>query len=157
MSNQSQRTAIIDTPNVIGVLFKTSDNSVQIPKYETSGSACFDIKAHRVISESDDLIVYGTGLFLEIPDGYNLKVYIRSGLAFKQGFRLVNSVAVIDSDYRGELMIGLIRQHGNNSFPEIGDRICQGEIQKTIQARFIEVSDLSETDRGEGGLGHTGK
>ncbi|WLY87259.1 deoxyuridine 5'-triphosphate nucleotidohydrolase [Vibrio phage vB_VibM_83AMN] len=149
--------AIIDNANVIGINFVIGDDKVEIPKYETAGSACFDIKAHSIKSATDDTVIYGTGLFLEIPEGYNLKCYIRSGLAFKQGFRLVNSVAVIDSDYRGELLIGLIRQHSNNPFPEVGDRICQGEIQKTIQARFMFADELSETDRGEGGIGSTGK
>ena len=97
-----------------------------------------------------------TGLFVQIPEGYEGQVRARSGLAIKHGIGLVNSIGTIDSDYRGELKIPVIN-FGNESFTiNNGDRIAQLVIASYERVTPIVVSELDETDRGEGGFGHTG-
>lgn len=138
-----------------------------IPKYATDGSGCFDIHAiqmERSISwirclYRGDSEIFGTGLAFEIPEDHVLLIYGRSGQAFKHGTRLANCVAVIDSDYRGEVMIKLTREYGSATDPLVvrnGDRIAQGMIVPIPRIEFEEVQELSETVRGDGGLGSTG-
>lgn len=130
----------------------------KLPTYGTEGAACFDfyalepgIVSNRVPS------VFRTGLAIEVPQNRVLHIYSRSGMGFKQGIRLVNCVGVIDSDYRGEIMVGLIM---DKEIPfhrvEAGDRIAQGIIMPVPRIQFNEVEQLSSTMRGEKGLGSTG-
>lgn len=131
------------------------------PTYETGGAAAFDIYAdtkwHKTAAAPGQSVIVGTGLAFEIPAGHVLRVYSRSGHGFKKGVALVNSVGVIDSDYRGELKIGL-RNDGSEEFVvDHGDRIAQGIIEPIERVEFVEVDELSETARGTGGFGSTGK
>ncbi len=145
-----------------------------LPKYETNGAAGFDIRA--VISEKEStggtiinpteelsLILrpgeqynFDTGLYIEVPEGYEIDVRGRSGLAFKHGIGIVHGVGTIDSDYRGEIRVCLINHSNKDFIVKHGDRIAQGLLIPVIQAEFIEVEELSESDRGQGGFGSTG-
>jgi len=127
-----------------------------VPQYQTPGAACFDLHAiNDGIVSHDAACVFGTGLALEIPEGYKINVYSRSGHGFKHGIRLANGTGIIDSDYRGELMVKLVSDGGLLAV-KAGDRIAQAEIAKVDRAEFVEVASLPETERGAGGLGSTG-
>ncbi len=137
----------------------------RLPEYATPGSACFDLAAHRVISNHGEHCagvfqhqprVFGTGLAFEVPENYVLLVFPRSGLAFKHGIRLSNCVAVIDSDYRGEVMISLTADGSDYNQICAGDRIAQAALFPIPQVMFRETVALSETVRGACGLGSTG-
>lgn len=127
------------------------------PTYGSKGAACFDIYAYY-----DGYVPPGehsklaTGLAFEIPDGYTMLVYPRSGMSTKQGLRLANCVAVIDSDYRGELLVPLYNDSRVIQSVRAGDRIAQAMLVKADQISFEEVQELSETARGDGGFGSTG-
>lgn len=133
-----------------------------IPQYATAGAACFDLCA--VLDK--DVFVYDThpaiiptGLQFEIPEGYALMIYSRSGHGFKNDVRLSNCVGVIDSDYRGELMVKLTQDSDSWSGFRVsnGDRIAQAMIIPVNQVSFEQVDTLSDTMRGDGGFGSTGK
>jgi len=142
----------------MNIKVKTLSPLAQLPSYATAGSACFDI---ATVSDSVDITpgasaVLKTDLSFEIPPGHVMIVYSRSGHGFKNGVRLANSVGVIDSDYRGELMIKL-HNDGNRVFSVgRGDRIAQAMIVPVAQSTFDIVSELSDTERGAGGFGSTG-
>jgi dUTP pyrophosphatase len=131
-----------------------------LPKYETLGAAGLDLKAN--ISEQIELkplerVLVKTGLFLEIPQGFEAQVRPRSGLAFKNGITVLNSPGTVDADYRGE--IGVILVNLSSVIFEIndGDRIAQLVFAEVKQAHWIETVELTDSDRGEGGFGSTGK
>jgi dUTP pyrophosphatase len=98
-----------------------------------------------------------TGLFVEIPNGYEIQIRPRSGLAIKQGITCLNTPGTIDSDYRGEIKVILINLSSEEQVINHGDRIAQMIIQKTERAEFEQVEFLNETERAAGGFGHTGK
>jgi dUTP pyrophosphatase len=130
-----------------------------LPHYETIASAGMDLRAN--LTESISLqplerTVVKTGLFIELPIGYEAQVRPRSGLAYKNGVTVLNSPGTIDADYRGE--IGVILVNLSNDIFEInnGERIAQLIIAKHERADWIEVQELTETSRGEGGFGSTG-
>lgn len=129
----------------------------QAPRYTTHGAACFDLVA---IEGAEIPPMFAatlrTGLAIEIPDGYKMSIYSRSGHGFKHGIRLSNAVGVIDSDYRGEIMV---RLHNDGSKPfivEPGDCIAQAEITQFERVTFDFVDELTDTLRGHGGFGSTG-
>ena len=129
----------------------------------TTGAACFDIRALEVTySGHEPTVLVSTGLHFEIPEGHAMLIFARSGLAFKYGMQLVNCVAVIDSDYRGEVMLKFIQNFPSMmNIPQIqpGDRVAQGMILPIPALAFVMVPELSmlgSTDRGEGGFGSTG-
>lgn len=128
-----------------------------LPAYATAGAAGMDV----VSAEDMDLLpgqrhAVATGLSIAIPDGYEVQVRPRSGLALKHGITVPNTPGTIDSDYRGELKVILIN-HGDQPFPiRRGDRIAQLVAAPVQRADFIEVDDLDETARGAGGFGSTG-
>jgi len=130
-----------------------------LPSYQTRASAGMDLRAQ--LDEPIQLgplerAVVGTGLYLELPEGYEAQIRPRSGLAAKQGITVLNSPGTIDADYRGE--VGVILANVSNESVSIqhGDRIAQMVISRHQQAEWIEVESLSETDRGSGGFGSTG-
>ena len=130
-----------------------------LPSYQTLSSAGMDLRAELdepVRLEPLERAVVGTGLYMELPDGYEAQIRPRSGLAAKQGITVLNSPGTIDADYRGE--IGVILANVSNAEVTIqhGDRIAQMVISQYQQAEWIEVESLSETDRGSGGFGSTG-
>ena len=131
-----------------------------LPQYETVGSAGLDIRAN--ITEPITLGSLGrtlipTGLYIELPLGYEAQIRPRSGLSIKKGLSLVNSPGTIDSDYRGEIGVIIINLSKEKQTIEPSERIAQMVIAKYEQAEFEEVIELSETERGAGGFGSTGK
>jgi dUTP pyrophosphatase len=131
-----------------------------LPAYETTGSAGMDLRAfiaEEMMLKPLERKLIPTGLFLELPDGYEAQIRPRSGLAFKHGISLPNTPATIDSDYRGEIKVALINLSNENFTVKSGERIAQMIIAKYEKAELIQVQELSETKRGEGGFGSTGK
>jgi dUTP pyrophosphatase len=136
-----------------------------LPQYAHPTDACFDICAFIEAtgkSHEQDLLVapsriFRTGLSFEIPEGWALMVYSRSGHGFKNDVRLANCVGVIDSGYRGELMVKLTCDFNSGGMlVKNGDRIAQGMLIRVPKVQFEEVTELSDSDRGEAGLGSTG-
>lgn len=130
-----------------------------LPEYSTIQSAGMDLRAF--IIEPVILGVLGralihTGLYIEMPEGYEAQVRPRSGLAIKHGVTVINSPGTIDADYRGEICVELVNLSNTPFTIETGDRIAQLIFTKYEKADFIEVEELSETERGTGGIGHTG-
>lgn len=138
-------------------VINTSDNP--IPAYATNGSSGMDIRASLetplTLKPLQRLLV-PTGLYLEIPTGYEAQVRPRSGIALKQGITCLNTPGTIDSDYRGEVKVLLINLSNEDQQINNGDRIAQLVIAKTERAELIVVQQLKDTARGEGGFGHTG-
>jgi dUTP pyrophosphatase len=98
-----------------------------------------------------------TGIFIELPEGYEAQVRPRSGLAIKQGITCLNTPGTIDSDYRGEIKVILVNLSADEQVIHNGDRIAQMVIQKVEKAQWIPADNIAETERNEGGFGHTGK
>lgn len=128
-----------------------------LPTYATTGSAAVDFYAHGdFILEPSQRTIVPLGLAMSIPEGYELRLSPRSGLAIKKGITLTNSPGLIDSDYRGEIG-AIVHNLGDEAFVITdGDKICQGGFYKYERATFEEVEELDETERGAGGFGHTG-
>lgn len=128
------------------------------PRYATDGAACFDIAAmHDAVVRNADPAIIATGLSFEVPPGHVMLVYSRSGHGFKHGVRLANCVGVIDSDYRGELMVKLTADDRRAMNVYAGDRIAQVMIIPIPSVELVEADELSETARGGNGLGSTGR
>jgi dUTP pyrophosphatase len=137
-----------------------NESNNPLPSYATSGAAGMDIKAF--INEPVHLqplqrVLIPTGLFIELPEGYEAQIRPRSGLAIKQGITCLNTPGTIDSDYRGEIKIILINLSGEMQVINSGDRIAQMVVQQIEKISLEEVSILSETTRHIGGFGSTGK
>lgn len=131
-----------------------------LPNYETVASAGMDLRAYLdndVILKPLDRALIPTGLYIELPVGYEAQIRPRSGLAFKHGLSVLNTPGTIDADYRGEIKVILVNLSNENFVVKSGERICQMIIAKHEQAELIEVELLSDTVRGAGGFGHTGK
>ena len=129
-----------------------------IPEYETSGSAGMDIRAYidePITIKPGKIVLVPTGLKIELPVGYEAQIRARSGLAVKFGISLINGIGTIDSDYRGEIKVGLINLGEEDFIVSNGDRIAQMVIVKYERAEIVEC-ELSDSGRGEGGFGHTG-
>lgn len=130
-----------------------------LPHYETIASAGMDLRASlsetRVLKPLERSIV-GTGLFIELPVGYEAQVRPRSGLAAKKGITVLNAPGTIDADYRGEIGVILVNLSNEDFTIENGERIAQLVIAKHDRAEWVEVQELSDTVRGEGGFGSTG-
>ena len=131
-----------------------------IPSYATPSSAGMDIRANLVESivlKPLERTLVSTGLFIELPLGYEAQIRPRSGLAFKHGIGVLNSPGTIDADYRGEIKVILVNLSQENFEIKDGERIAQMIIAKHETIEWEETDTLSETLRGEGGFGHTGK
>ena len=136
-------------------IVNNSDNA--LPQYETGGSAGLDVRSNEDgILNPGEFKLVKTGLFVEIPSGYEIQVRPRSGMALKYGVTVLNSPGTIDSDYRGEICVILINHSQTDFKIERGMRIAQMIIAKYKQAKIFEVESLDETARGEGGFGSTG-
>ena len=142
---------------------KIYSKSGEIPKYETENSAGLDLRAlldKPMIIKPMERVLIPTGIFLEIPNGFEGQVRARSGLSIKHGLTMVNGVGTVDSDYRGELKVPMINL-GNEEFKvESGDRIAQIVVARYETVNFEPVDsteDLEKTERGTGGFGHTGR
>ncbi|MDU5466437.1 MAG: dUTP diphosphatase [Peptoniphilus harei] len=130
-----------------------------LPKYETAGSSGMDLRANLdedLVLKSLDRVLVPTGLFLEFDSGYEAQVRARSGLALKKGLGLPNGIGTIDSDYRGELKIILINMSKDEVVIKDGDRIAQIVFMKIETPEIVEVEEISNTERSDGGFGHTG-
>ena len=130
-----------------------------LPKYETTGSAGFDIRAYidePMILKPGERALVPTGLYFQLEPGYEAQVRARSGLAIKKGIGLVNGIGTIDSDYRGEVCVPLINWGQEDFVIENGDRIAQVVIARYEQVTLELTERLDETERGAGGFGHTG-
>lgn len=137
----------------------------RMPTYATSGAACFDLYAvsdipHELYQGTS--VTVSTGLIFDIPEGYVLLVYSRSGHGFNYDVRLANAVGIIDSDYRGEVKVKLTRDESPGSWLnqfhiQQGDRIAQAMLMPVEQVQLEQVEEVEETVRGEGGFGSTGK
>lgn len=131
----------------------------ELPKYETGASAGMDLKAvleKEVVLKPLERSLIKTGLFLEIPEGYEAQVRPRSGLALKKGLTVLNTPGTIDADYRGEIGVILVNVSNEDVTIEPGERVAQLVFAEFKQAQFEEVDALSETHRGTGGFGSTG-
>ena len=132
-----------------------------LPAYETKNSAGMDLRAYLpdgpVTLQPMQRALIPTGLYIEIPEGYEGQVRPRSGLAFKHGITVLNTPGTIDADYRGELKQILINLSDEPFVINNGDRIAQIVFARCEQAEMVEVENLSETERGAGGFGHTGQ
>ena len=135
------------------------EDSVSLPIYMTDGSAGMDVHAYLkedIIIKPFERVLVPTGLKVEIPLGYEIQVRPRSGLALKKGITVINAPGTLDSDYKGDVGVILIN-HGTESFEITNNTaIAQLVLQESIIAEYEEISELSETARGEGGFGHTG-
>lgn len=130
-----------------------------LPEYATAGSSGMDLRANLqepVSLKPLERLLIPTGLFIELPAGYEAQVRPRSGLAIKQGITCLNTPGTIDADYRGEIKIILINLSGEEQVISHGDRIAQLVIQKVEKAFWKETDELAITARNEGGFGHTG-
>ena len=130
-----------------------------LPHYETTQSAGMDLRAN--LDESITLkplerTLVKTGIFMELPDGYEAQVRPRSGLAFKKGITVLNTPGTIDADYRGEVGVILVNLSNEDFLVEDGERVAQMVIAKHEQPSWEEVENLNETERGSGGFGSTG-
>lgn len=138
---------------------KIKSDSGILPFYETEGSAGMDIRAYieePLTLKPGQRMLVPTGLYIELPVGYEAQIRARSGLAIKKGIGLVNGIGTIDSDYRGEIKVILINWGDEDFVIENGDRIAQMVIARYERIEWEQTDDLSETERGSGGFGHTG-
>lgn len=138
-------------------IVNTSDNP--LPEYETTGSAGLDLRAQLhepVMLKPLQRALIPTGLYIELPEGNEAQIRPRSGLALKKGVTVLNSPGTIDSDYRGEIKVIMINLSNETTVINTGERIAQMIISKFEKVQLKEVDELNETERGEGGFGHTG-
>ena len=131
-----------------------------LPEYKTKSSAGMDICANLeepIMLKPLERKLVPTGIFIELPEGYEAQIRPRSGLAWKEGITILNSPGTVDADYRGEIKVILVNLSHEMVQINDGDRLCQMVVQPVEQAEWIRVEELTETERGEGGFGHTGK
>lgn len=170
INNSKRQTLIFTMKQTIKI--KPIHPAAVIPVYKTAGAACFDL--HAIVEADDSLgatgidgqsitiapgnaAVINTGLKFEIPEGWVLKVFSRSGHGRDHGIRLANGTGIIDSDYRGELQVILHNDHRSKRFTvRHGDRIAQAMLEPALQHNIMVVDELSTTARGDGGFGSTG-
>lgn len=142
---------------IIKIVNKSSNS---LPAYSTELSAGMDLRANlteEIILKPLERKLIPTGLYIELPAGYEAQIRPRSGLAFKHGITILNSPGTIDADYRGEIGVILVNLSNENFVVKHGERICQMVIAKHETIDWSEVEVLEETERGAGGFGHTGK
>ena len=139
-------------------IINKSNNS--LPKYATAYSSGMDLRANLqepVILKPLERALIPTGLFIELPAGYEAQIRPRSGLAVKHGISILNSPGTIDADYRGEIRVVLVNLSNEEFVINHGERICQMVVAKHATVEWDETSELEASDRGAGGFGHTGK
>lgn len=130
-----------------------------LPQYQTQGSSGMDLRANvdeKIILKSLERTLVPTGIYIELPQGYEAQIRARSGLALKKGLSLPNGIGTIDSDYRGELKIIFVNLGKEDIEINDGDRIAQMVIMKIERPEIEEVEILGDTERSKGGFGHTG-
>ena len=135
------------------------DSDIPLPRYMTPQSSGMDLCAatkDNQVLHMGSIMVIPTGIAIALPSGFEAQIRPRSGLAFKHGIGIINAPGTIDADYRGEIKVALINLGEKPYTIRRGDRIAQMVIQKVYQAQFMIVDALEETERNEGGFGHTG-
>ena len=137
-----------------------NESGHQLPEYSTPLSAGMDLRAN--VDQPVELAplerkLIPTGLYIELPEGYEAQIRPRSGLAVKKGITVLNSPGTIDADYRGEICVILVNLSNETFVVNNGERICQMIISRHEHAEWIEVDELTPSVRGTGGFGHTGK
>ena len=140
-------------------LVPDKERDLQLPSYETVGAAGMDVEAgvrDSLTIQPGERVLIPTGFSIALPDGYELQVRPRSGLAVRHGVTIVNSPGTIDADYRGEVKVALINLGQEPYIIQRGDRIAQLVLAPVVRATFQEVTALDETERNSGGFGHTG-
>ncbi len=153
------------TPHVLLMWEDWADQSLGLPAYQTAGAAGADVRANLPAEQRAGgialapmaRVVIPTGLCCEIPLGYEMQLRPRSGLALQHGISLPNTPATIDSDYRGPLGVLVINLGAQTYVVQHGDRIAQAVIAPVVQARYVQADRLSDTGRGAGGFGSTGR
>ncbi len=141
---------------VIRIINKSNN---PLPRYESRQAAGMDIRCFMdapIVLQPLERKLFPTGLYIELPEGYEAQIRPRSGLSLKRGLTVLNTPGTIDADYRGEIGVILINLSGEPQTIEPGERICQMVIARHEQPEVIEVNELSETERGAGGFGHSG-
>lgn len=131
----------------------------QLPTYETHGSSGMDVRAflkHPIVLQPMERVLVPTGLYLQLPQGYECQIRPRSGLALKHGITILNSPGTVDSDYRGEVGIIVANMSKEPFVINDGERICQMVIARYERISWEQVDHIDETVRGDGGFGHTG-
>lgn len=131
----------------------------ELPEYSTTESAGMDVRAflsEPVIIQPSERVLIPTGLYIELPHGYECQIRPRSGLAIKKGITVLNTPGTIDADYRGEIGIILINLSNEPFIVNDGERLCQMVFKSYTKADWVVVKELDETQRGSGGFGHTG-
>jgi dUTP pyrophosphatase len=144
---------------MIKIQIKKLSDTVLIPKYETTGSSGIDIAAHiekNIIINPGDKALVPTGFSVAIPNGYEIQIRPRSGLAVKKTITVLNTPGTIDADYRGEIKVILINLGKDRFIVKNGERVAQMVVCPIVQVHLEEVKELSETVRGSGGFGSTG-
>lgn len=142
------------------VVAVTLEEGVRLPKYESLAAAGLDVRANiseKIVLGSLERALVPTGIRMAIPEGYEIQVRPRSGLAWKHGITMLNSPGTIDADYRGEIKVIVVNLSKEAYTIEPQERIAQLVLNKVEQLEFQIVDSLDETERGEGGFGHTGK
>lgn len=151
----------INPLNMLSMKIKIINRSKHsLPEYKTKLSAGMDVYANLeepIVLKPLDRKLIPTGLFIELPEGYEAQLRPRSGLALNEGLGLLNSPGTIDADYRGEIGVIVVNLSNNMIQIEDGERICQMVIHRVERAEWIETEILEESERGKGGFGHTGK
>jgi dUTP pyrophosphatase len=144
--------------NSISVKIKKIKSGAVIPTYSKYGDAGCDLYSmEEFILEPGDICLVHTGIAIEIPYGFEGQIRPRSGKAIKEGLTVVNSPGTVDAGYRDEIRVGMINVGRSLAYIGIGDRIAQLVISPVFEAKFEEVDELSDSERGLGGFGHTGK
>ncbi|NIA23115.1 MAG: dUTP diphosphatase [Proteobacteria bacterium] len=132
-------------------------NGISLPEYKTEHSSGMDIcSSEDIVIKKGGISAVSTGIAVEIPPGYEIQVRPRSGLALKHGIGVLNSPGTVDADYRGEVKVILFNFSSGDYKIKKGDRIAQLVLSKVYKAEIVESKELSDTERGDGGFGHTG-
>ncbi len=145
-------------PNISIRIINRSANP--LPAYATEGASGMDVRADiasDIVLQPLQRMLVPTGLFMEIPTGYEVQIRPRSGLAIHQGITCLNTPGTIDADYRGEVKVILVNLSSAEQVIRHGDRIAQLVVQKVEKAHWVVVEEIDDTDRGSGGFGHTGR
>ena len=145
---------------MVKILVKKYNKNIKLPSYKTAGSSGMDLVANlkkRINIAPGKIVIVPTGIAVAIPKNYEIQIRPRSGLAANNGISVLNTPGTIDSDYRGEIKIILINLSGKKFFIKSGDRIAQMILSPVAKIKLKEVKNLSNTVRGKGGFGSTGK
>lgn len=141
-------------------VYIVNNSGHDMPQYATVHSAGLDLRANLdvdMVIKPLQRVIVPTGLFIQLPEGYEAQIRPRSGLALKYGITVLNSPGTIDADYRGEIKVILVNLSGEDFVIKNGERICQMVIAQYAKVHLVATDTISETVRGDGGFGHTGK